>query len=165
MTVRTRDLPAARVKRWAYHGVVALVTAGSVWSALSWRALAAGSDQRAGESRARVEADRVAADGVAAECGLRPFSDEVALRKFPMERPAFPTKRESSCLQKVTQTRGDLINDRIDLDRALPVAAENAGIARRRTMTAAALVVVLAAGLFLAEVRPALPRTPGRRPS
>jgi len=82
-----------------------------------------------------------------------------------MERPPYPTKRESRCLQDVTRTRGDLINDRIDLDRALPVAAEDAAVSRRRTWTAAGLVALFAAGVLVAEIRPALGNRAGRRPS
>jgi len=163
MAIVARDLPSARLKRWGYHAGVGLITALAVWSALTWHALSSAASGAVSAARAKAEEDSLAADAVAAECGLPAFSDEVSLRRFPMQRQPYPTKRESACLQKVTDARGNLINDRIDLDRAVPVADERAAVAKSRLIVAGVLAAVFLAGVYLLEVHPLL-RFAGRRP-
>ena len=154
----------ARLRRLGFHAAAGLIAALAVWNALAWQARSGEASRAAAAARADAEEDRVAADGVAAECGLPAFSDEVSLRTFPMRVPPFPTKRESACLRKVTDARGNLINARLDLERAAPIAEVSAGVARRRLAVAGVLAAVFLAGVYLLEVHPLL-RAPKRRPA
>jgi len=154
MTVSARDLPESRRRRRIFHVVAGLAAALAVWSVSTWSGRARTALARVATARERVEADRSAADGVAAECGLRPFSDEKSLQRFPMERPPFPTRRESECLKKVTQARSALINDRLDLDKAVPVAEDVGAVAKRRVMIAAVFLTIFLAGVYVTELHP-----------
>jgi hypothetical protein len=151
MTVSARDLPESRFKRRLYHVIVGLVAAWVSWSALAWNGRERAASSALGSARERFEAGRTTADAVAAECGLKPFSDERSLQRFPMERPPFPTRKESECLKKVTQVRSELINDRFELDKAVPLAAETGAAARRRLMFAAACLTIFIVGVYATE--------------
>src|SRR5229473_2382907 len=111
MTVSARDLPASRSRRRVYHVVVGLVAAWASWSGVAWNGRDREASTALAAAREKVEAGRAAADGVAAECGLKPFSDDRSLERFPMASPPFPTRKESGCLKKVQQVRSELIND------------------------------------------------------
>lgn len=162
MSVSARDLPEARRKRYAYHAAAGLVALLASWNALSWNARAREAASVLAAAQEKVSAGRLAADGVAAECGLPPFSDEKSLRRFPMHRPPFPTKRESACLQKVTEVRGSLINDLFDLDRAAPIAAETSATARRRLAVAGVFAAIFLAGVYAMEIHQGRRASPRR---
>jgi hypothetical protein len=152
VTVDARDLPGARSRRLVYHGVVGLIALLASWNAFGWNARAREAAATVSEARERLAAEKAAADGVAAECGLRPFSDDKSLEKFPMALPAYPTKRESACLQKVTDARAALINTRLDYDKSVPIEQETGAVARGRFKVAAALGAIFLAGVYAIEI-------------
>jgi hypothetical protein len=154
MAISLRETASARLMRFSYHAVVGAAAALATWSAVSalGRSKAAGAELAA--AREQLEEHRVSADALAAECGIRPFSDEGSLETFPMQLPAFPTKRENECARKVGVARADLIQDHFRLKTATADEAKKTTAARRRVPVAAVLAVILAAGIYLAEMRP-----------
>jgi hypothetical protein len=117
MVVSARDLPEARRRRWAVHAVLVLLVLVTAWWGLKGYLETRGLRQDLQRAADRLVGQVSTADAVAADCGLEPFSDEEALKVFPVELPPFPTRAQVECAERVTTARADLIETHLRISR------------------------------------------------
>ncbi len=154
MVVHARDMPAARLRRWGYNGLVTVLAVVAVWAAAAARSRARLLAAELDEAKLSLEEHLVAADRVASECGLEPFSDGESLKHFPVTLPAVPTRREMDCAQRVAVARSDLIEDHLKIDGTEPLLQESRDASRIRSILAATMTLVWALGIYVTEILP-----------
>lgn len=154
MVLHARDLPAARLRRWGYNGLVTVLAVIACWSAVGAWSRARELAEELEVARNSLDQHLLAADRIASECGLEPFSDEESLERFPVTLPPFPTRSEMECARRVGVARSDLIEDHLKIDRTGPLLVETRDASRTRAILAGGMALVWALGIYITEIHP-----------
>jgi len=154
MVIAARETPGARLRRWSYHAVVGIAALIAIGSAIGGAARARNASSDLAALKDGLQEHRTTADVLAAQCGIPRFSDEVSLESFPVQLPAFPTKREAECARKISTARADLLQDHLRMKEVTARAEETRGATRIRLVVAVALAVFWGAGIYVGEFHP-----------